>query len=99
MTASARPRPEVVAHATPNPASTKFTAAGHRFTPAGMHSFASPREAVGNSLAEALFAIPAVDNVLILPDFVTVSLANPSEWSQYLEAIRATLADFAEEVD
>lgn len=81
---------------TPNPRSMKFTADGHRFAGGGLFSFGSPADAVGNTLAEALFAVRGVTNVLILPEFVTVTLDSPQAWPAALPAINGLLSEFAE---
>ena len=81
---------------TPNPRSRKFTADAHRFAVGGLYSFGSAAEAIGNPLGEALFSLPAVTNVLILPEFVTVTLASPSDWASTLERVLELLQDFAE---
>lgn len=82
---------------TPNPRSMKFTGDGRRFAPAGVFSFNSPREAVGNTLGEALFAVAGVANVLILPDFVTVSLSDAADWPSRLPRLLEILDEYSDE--
>lgn len=81
---------------TPNPRSLKFTGDGVRFCLGGLHSFGSPAEAVGNQLGEALFAIAEVTNVLILPDFATVTVASATSWTDCLARVLGVLHDFSE---
>jgi hypothetical protein len=77
----------------------KFTAEGRRFAPAGMFSFSTPREAIGNTLAEALFSVPGVANVFILPDFVTVSLSDAEEWPKRLPRLLELMEEYSEVID
>lgn len=84
---------------TPNPRSMKFTAEGRRFALAGVYSFNTPDEAIGNTLAEALFSVPGVANVLILPDFVTVSLADAGEWPKRLPRVLELMEAYSEVID
>jgi hypothetical protein len=90
--------PRVVAHATPNPDSLKFTAepsagdAGHPlFIPSGLASFNSAGEAAGDPLGEALFAIVGVAGVLVLPAFVTVTRRRDADWGSMAGAVEAVL--------
>ncbi len=78
---------------TPNPRSIKFSPESGKFGFGGLHSFASAREAVGHTLAESLFAIPVVTNVLVLPEFVTVTVDEPASWEKWFARVLAVLED------
>jgi hypothetical protein len=89
--------PRVVAHATPNPDSLKFTvdgdptAASPSFLETGLAAYRSPAEAAGDALGEALFAIPGVAGVLILPAFVTVNRTPGTDWGPVASAVESVL--------
>ncbi len=76
---------------TPNPNSLKFTASGRSFIERGMGAFASAAEAEGDPLGEALFAVPGVYNVLVLPAFVTVTKRPEADWNAMLPNIERAL--------
>jgi hypothetical protein len=87
----------VVAHATPNPDSLKFTVdgdatpAGASFLESGLAAYRSAAEAAGDALGEALFAIPGVAGVLILPAFVTVNRTPGTDWGPLVSAVEHVL--------
>lgn len=54
-------------------------------------SYFNPAAAAADPLAQALFAIQGVTNVLILGDFVTVSKVPTVAWSGLKPAIRKVL--------
>lgn len=82
---------------TPNPNSLKFTAPGQTFIDNGLLSFRSAEAAATHPLAAALFAIPGVCDVLILPEFVTVTKRPDVSWDlieqPVCEVLRAYLAE------
>jgi len=84
-------------HPTPNPNSLKFTAPGQTFIDKGLLSFRSAEAAAAHPLAAALFAIEGVCDVLILPEFVTVTKRPDVPWeaveSPVMEVLRAYLAE------
>jgi hypothetical protein len=91
------PVPRAVAHPTPNPDSLKFTAeaspadgASPLFITEGLAAYRNPREAAGDALGEALFKVPGVSSVLVLPSFVTVTKQPDSDW-RHLGEIEAVL--------
>lgn len=77
---------------TPNPNSMKITTDAGRFTENGMVAFASAEEAADHPLGRRLFTIEGVDNVLILPDFVTITKTPPASWNDLLPAVEDVLA-------
>ncbi len=83
--------PRVTAHPTPNPNSLKFTAAGAVFIEAGLQVFGSAREAEGHPLGEALFALDGVENVLVLPQFATVTKHPAADWDLLAPAVEQIL--------
>lgn len=78
-------------HPTPNPNSLKVTTTAGPFIESGMESFSSAREAQDHPLASALFGIPGVANVFILPEFMTVTKAPESSWETLWPAVAACL--------
>ncbi len=79
---------------TPNPNSLKFAAADQPFIDTGMQAFSNAEQASGHPLGEALFSVDGVDNVLILPAFVTVSKAPAADWNSMLPGIERVLQDY-----
>jgi hypothetical protein len=86
------PVPAFSLHPTPNPNSLKFTATDGAFIPSGMGAYSSAAEAAADPLATALFAIPGVSNVLVLPAFVTVTKRPEADWNAMLPRLEAILA-------
>lgn len=82
---------EFKTHTTPNPNSLKITAAQGGFPVEQMQSFRSPEEATDHPLGYALLTIDGVTDVLLLPDFVTVSKSNGASWDDLLPAITDVL--------
>ncbi len=62
----------------------------------GVRRFASPDEAKGSPLAEALFAIPGISEIIVSGNLVTVVKRSPTPWTALGRpvgtAIRTTLA-------
>ncbi len=82
---------------TPNPNSLKFTAPRQTFIESGLLSFRSAEAAAAHPLAAALFAIEGVCDVLILPEFVTVTKRADVSWDLVeplvMEVLRRYLAE------
>lgn len=85
--------PSIRSEPTPNPNSLKFTADHGPFVDRGMESFSSAEEAEGHALGERLFAISGVDNVFIMPQFVTVSKTPAADWAHVSPKVEAALSD------
>ncbi|MDX1420018.1 MAG: NifU N-terminal domain-containing protein [Rubricoccaceae bacterium] len=85
--------PTVTTHPTPNPNSLKFTMDGERFVDSGLFAYGAAAEAEGDPLASALFAVRGVVNVLIVPDFVTVSKHPAASWDQLVPSIERILGE------
>jgi hypothetical protein len=79
---------------TPNPNSLKFTASGERFLEQGLLAFRSSEEAATHPLAAALFSIEGVTNVLILPEFVTITRRADVPWETIEEAVITILSRY-----
>ena len=79
--------PNLSVTSTPNPNSLKFTLDSGTFIESGMESFASAREASGHELGEPLFGIAGVENVFILPQFLTVTKAPAADWDEIVPHI------------
>lgn len=79
---------------TPNPNSLKFTTEAGPFLAAGMVSCSNAAQAEAHPLAKALFALPGVVNVFILPHFLTVTKSPETSWHDLHPAVEAVLADY-----
>jgi hypothetical protein len=82
---------------TPNPNSIKITSDAGAFIDGGLVSIASDEEADAHPLGRLLYAVDGVANVLILPQFVTISKAEGVGWEDVMpkvkEILRNHLAD------
>lgn len=76
---------------TPNPNSVKITTDDGPFLENGMVSLASPEDAEQHPLGPPLFAIDGVTNVLILPQFVTLSKDSTADWNDVLPHVKRVL--------
>ncbi|MDO7835422.1 NifU family protein [Sphingobium sp. HBC34] len=77
---------------TPNPATIKFLP-GRAVMGAGTRDFASPEEAEASPLADALFGLGDVTGVFFGSNFVSVTIAPGSQWSDVKPDVLATLLD------
>lgn len=77
---------------TPNPATIKFLP-GREVMGAGTRDFASPEEAEGSPLADALFRLGDVTGVFFGGNFVSVTIAPGAEWRDVKPDVMATLLD------
>ena len=77
---------------TPNPATVKFLP--HRAVMAdGTRDFATPEDAEGSPLADALFGLGDVEGVFFGSDFVSVTKAVGSEWPTLKPQVLSVLLD------
>lgn len=77
---------------TPNPASLKFLP-GRQVMPAGTREFTSPEAAEASPLAQGLFDTGEVVNVFFGSDFVSVTAAPGTDWSQLKPQVVSVLLD------
>lgn len=77
-------------HHTPNPEAAQFIMSGDVIKK-GTKTFASPEQAKGDSLAEALFKIYGVGNVFIKENFVTITKSAVVAWTTVMEPIQNAL--------
>lgn len=77
---------------TPNPATLKFLP-GRQVMSAGTREFTSPEEAEASPLAETLFGIGDVTGVFYSQDFISVTAAPGTDWTQLKPQVVATLLD------
>ena len=77
---------------TPNPATLKFLP-GEVVMTTGTREFTSDEEAAVSPLAQGLFALGDVTGVLFGRDFVAVTIAPGSEWSDAKQQVLAVLLD------
>lgn len=77
---------------TPNPATIKFLPS-REVMGAGTRDFASPEEAEGSPLADALFRLGDVTGVFFGGNFVSVTIAPGAEWRDVKPDVMATLLD------
>lgn len=85
--------PPFTTQPTPNPNSLKFSTSGRPFIERGMGAFSSAAEAEGDPLGSALFALPGVHNVLVLPAFVTVTKRPDTDWNALLPGVERVLTE------
>lgn len=78
--------------ATPNPATHKFLP-GRQVMSAGTREFTSHEEAQASPLAETLFGVGDVTGVFYGQDFISVTAAPGTDWTQLKPQIVATLLD------
>lgn len=81
---------------TPNPNSLKITTDAGPFIEKGLASFGSAREAEGHPLGERLFAVAGVENVLIMPEFLTITKGAGTEWDLLMPKIERVLEEHFE---
>lgn len=74
---------------TPNPRARKLIV---QPPPGSIRSYFKPDDARGDPLAQALFAVPGVTNILIHTAFISVSIAPDKEWKSTVPALRQALA-------
>lgn len=90
--------PQYTTHSTPNPNSIKITTSDDvPFIDEGMVSFNSAHEAADHPLGSHLFSIQGVDNVFIMPDFVTVTKHPAADWNGMIPQIKQILDGYFEE--
>ncbi|MEM1126596.1 MAG: NifU N-terminal domain-containing protein [Bacteroidota bacterium] len=77
---------------TPNPNSIKVTTDAGPFISEGMESFNTKLEADQHPLGAAVFTVPGVASVFIMPDFLTVTRDPTASWDLLLPALQETLA-------
>ena len=81
--------------ATPNPNAMKFVLSGTvATTPA---SFFNAQVAADHPIAARLFAIPGVQSVLLLGDFITVNKAPEIKWAHVTPKVKRALAEVLKE--
>ena len=78
---------------TPNPDSFKITRRKGTFIATGLLAFANKQEAQAHPLAKSLFEIFGVTNVLILPQFITVSKTPESDWRAVWKEVEEKLRE------
>jgi len=83
--------PDFRAESTPNPNSLKITTDTGPFIKEGMASFSAVAEAEGHALGEPIMRIPGVDNVFILPQFLTVTKQPAAAWEKVLPKVKQVL--------
>jgi hypothetical protein len=89
--------PDFDADPTPNPNSLKITTDAGPFIEEGLVSFGSADEAEGHPLGERLFAVAGIENVLIMPEFVTVTKGAGTEWDLLMPKVKSVLAEHFED--
>lgn len=89
--------PDFRAESTPNPNSLKMTTDAGPFLNDGMESFNTLTEAEGHPLGEPILRIPGVDNVFILPQFLTVTKQPAATWEKVLPKVKQVLRSYFEE--
>ncbi len=80
-----------ISQPTPNPNSIKITQRRGTFISSGLLAFASSEAAEAHPLARALFELRGVTNVLILPEFITVTKDATGDWRTLRTQIETAL--------
>lgn len=78
---------------TPNPNSLKFEVKGTSIIRSGLLAFHSAQEAQDDDLGRALFSLPGVETLLIVPDFVTVTKHPAADWTLLTEGVERILRE------
>ncbi len=81
---------------TPNPDSFKITRRKGSFIATGLLAFSNLEEAKSHPLALSLFDIKGISNVLILPDFLTVTKNADVDWRGLWKEVEGVLETFYE---
>lgn len=85
----------IQAERTPNPRAIKFTT--NRILNEGRaQTYSSPLEAFGSPLARALLAVPGVQSVFLLRNFVTVTRDEAVEWDTLTTPIEQAIRSSVE---
>lgn len=84
----------VTVRPTPNPDALMFRVEGATVIESGMLAFFSSAEAAESPLGAALFALPGVVSVLIVPAFVTVTKRADTDWDPLVSDVERMLAAF-----
>lgn len=77
---------------TPNPNSLKLSHEDRKFAEE-MYSFSSSDEAKDHPLGRALIGLDGIDNVFIVPDFITVTKKPDVSWEEVLPAVKQIIRD------
>jgi hypothetical protein len=83
---------QVIAEPTPNPNSFKFSL-DRVVIDRGSQSFRSPREAEQSPLAKRLFAVPGVQGLFLLNNFITVTREPDQDWDAIVPQVEAAIRD------
>lgn len=87
----------VRAETTPNPESMKFTV-NRAINDGRPETYSSPDQAFLSPLARALFAVPGVNGVFFLRDFVTIRRAAGADWQPLAAGVEAALRAYFDAV-
>lgn len=87
----------IQAERTPNPDSLKFTVLNGGFFHDDVVAVSSKEEADRHPLGPPLFSIDGVVDVLITPEFVTVSKESAATWDALQSDVEAALSDYLDE--
>ncbi len=88
--------PEFHTETTPNPNSLKITTNAGRFIDSGLISASSGDDFDEDSLAHALLSIEGVQDILLLPAFLTISRTDGVAWSTLMPKVESVLRDHFE---
>ncbi len=84
------PGPRVEVTATPNPNAMKFTL-DRVLVPAGSRSYSTRFEAMDDPLAQDIFAIPGVQGLFFMADFITVTKDPGAAWEGIVRAVEEAI--------
>jgi NFU1 iron-sulfur cluster scaffold homolog, mitochondrial len=84
--------PRIEVAQTPNPNALKFNL-DHKLLESGSRSYATRFEAMDDPLATAIFAIPGVQSLFYMADFITVTKDPGAAWEGIVRAVETAIRD------
>lgn len=90
MTPEHSPRIEIAQ--TPNPNALKFTV-DRKVVESGSRSYSTRFEAMDDPLASAIFAIPGVESLFCMADFITVMKDPAAAWEGIVREVEAAIRE------
>jgi hypothetical protein len=86
-------RPTIRFQPTPNPNAGKFTADRPVVEGKDSKSFYSADQAEPDAVARALFALPGVQSLFMVEDFVTVTKTPEADWGALIPLVENAMAE------
>jgi hypothetical protein len=86
-------RPTVRFQPTPNPNAGKFTADRPVVAGKASKSYYSAAQATDDPVGRALFALPGVQSLFMVDDFVTVTKTPEADWGALIPRVEEAIAE------